>query len=156
MTLRIPSGVPDLAVWPRHMSIALGELGVTERPGRADNPRILEYLRATRLTEAAIKDSTNWCSAFVCWVLERAGLRNPGFAMARRYLTYGEPLQTPEFGCLAIFGRPPDENAGHVTFFVDQLGHDIEGLGGNQRGDSVCFATYPLERLLGYRRVPLD
>jgi len=133
------------------MLIARAEIGVREAPGKADNPRVLEYLRATRLPEKAIRDSTNWCAAFVCWTLEQADLSNPGYAMARRFMSYGLPLEEPRFGCIAVFSRPPDENSGHAAFFTDQVGHDILALGGNQRGDAVCFASYPKERLLGYR-----
>ena len=145
------SGLPQRIDWPAWMLIAEHEIGVRELPGKADNPRIAEYQRATRLPETALRDETPWCAAFCCWVLEQVKLPNPKYALARRFLGYGDAVTAPQFGDIAVFSR--GETSGHVAFFVRDIGGDIELLGGNQ-ANSVRYSHYPKERLLGFRRPP--
>ena len=52
--------------------IYTAELGVKEKTGKNDGPRIEEYLR-----QVGLKKGDPWCAAFVCWVFDRAGVANP-------------------------------------------------------------------------------
>jgi hypothetical protein len=52
--------------------IYTSELGVREKTGHNDGPRVEQYLRA-----AGLKKGAPWCAAFVCWVFDRAGIANP-------------------------------------------------------------------------------
>lgn len=143
------------AAEPPWLTVARAELGVREAPGKADNPRIVEYLRATRLPERAMHDETAHCAAFVCWCLEQAGMPNPGTAMARHFLDYGKRLLTPRVGCIAVLSRGGDMTQGHTGFYVGP-GHapgTMLLLGANQM-NSVRISSYPDSRLLGLRWVP--
>ena len=125
-----------------------------EAPGPADNPRILEYLKATNLGKDHWHDSTAHCAAFVCWVLEQAKLPNPRYAQARKFLHYGIALPEPRPGCLAVLWREKkDSPKGHVAFWVRNSAEQLVLFGANQRNE-VREETYPKARLLGFRWPP--
>jgi uncharacterized protein (TIGR02594 family) len=131
------------------MPIARGELGVKERPGSGNNPRVVEYLNSTDLdSDSASSDETPWCSAFVNWCVERSGNEGTNSAWARSWLDWGRRTEEPVPGCIVVFSR--GANSGHVAFYVSRDGDSIRVLGGNQ-SDQVCEASYPKSRLLGYR-----
>ena len=54
------------------MEYALQEYGTREIAGRRSNPRVEEYLRSVGNHGS---DETAWCSAFVNWCMEQAGIR---------------------------------------------------------------------------------
>ena len=123
-------------------------LGMGERPNRQ---AIQDYLK----TGGANLDpaTTAWCAAFVNASLGQAGMKGTGSNMARSFLNYGQPVNEPQQGDLAIFTRgDPNGPFGHVGFFA---GYNPDGtikvLGGNQ-GDAVSYASYSKDRLLGFRR----
>lgn len=129
------------------MRIALSQLGVKEWT-RGDNPVIQQYLRSTTLPSSlASKDETHWCSAFVNWVMEKAGLAGTDSAAARSWLNWGKKVETPHRGVITVFSR---DGGGHVAFFVERQGDQIKVLGGNQ-SNTVSIAGYQAARLLGYR-----
>lgn len=132
------------------MPIALGELGVKEKPGPEDNPRVLEYHAATQLH--ATHDEVPWCSAFVNWTLMKAGKNRTQSAAARDWLSFGWPLAEPRYGCLVILSRGDNPVSGHVGFCID-CSDDMKTiwlLGGNQH-DAVSVAPFERWRVLGYR-----
>jgi uncharacterized protein (TIGR02594 family) len=133
------------------MLVAKNEIGVREIPGEDQCGRIVEYLAATRLDEQALNEGTAWCAAFVSWVLENSGMKNPKFARARNYLKYGKPVVTPQFGDVVVFSRGANQNLGHVGFYVADVGADIELLSGNS-GNSVRYSHESKADILGFRR----
>lgn len=153
MKTAIYAAPPAHSQWPKWMLIAEKEIGQREKPGKEHNPRILEYLRATRLDEQALADETAWCAAFVSWCLEQSGYKNPHYALARNYLKYGDAVdpQHASFGDILVFSRGSNERQGHVCFHVLDIGADIEVLGGNQR-NSVRYSHESKADLLGVRR----
>jgi|GEM_PF-283692 len=158
--------LPDEAEAPLspHLSAVLGSgfpwfeiakreeaTGVHELSGQAHNPRILEYLQSTTLdADAASRDETHWCSAFVNWCMEQAGISGTNSALALSWLNWqdGVKLSQPRPGCVAVFVR---EGGGHVGFYYGPKDHNtIFLLGGNQ-SDAVNVKSYPLAGLRGYR-----
>jgi uncharacterized protein (TIGR02594 family) len=134
------------------MPIALREVGTKEYTGAADNPRIVVYLSSTSLgVSEASNDETPWCSAFANWCVENAGFEGTDSAWAKSWLTWGQKLNRPRRGCIAVFTR---EGGGHVGFFIRKTSSTIKVLGGNQ-SDEVNISTYGADRLLGYR-IPAD
>lgn len=96
---------------------------------------------------------TAWCAAFVNATLQQSGMEGTGSNMARSYLDWGQPVDQPQRGDVAVFSRgDPNGPYGHVGFFE---GYNPDGtirvLGGNQ-GDSVSIANYSPNALLGFRR----
>ena len=123
-------------------------MGLNERDQRA---AIQDYLA----TGGANLDpaTTAWCAAFVNATLQQSGGQGTGSNMARSFLNWGQSVDEPQEGDLAVFSRgDPNGPFGHVGFFK---GYDENGnilvLGGNQ-GDAVSVAPYSPDRLLGFRR----
>lgn len=130
------------------LRIALGEVGVKEFPGNADNPRIVEYLHSTNLpAPSRNNDETYWCSAFVNWCVERAGYEGTDSAWARSWLNWGKKIDTPRKGCIVVFKR---DSGGHVGFYMGETETTIKVLGGNQSNE-VNISGYRKSNLLGYR-----
>jgi uncharacterized protein (TIGR02594 family) len=133
--------------------IAMAELGETEIAGTArNNKRIQSYLSVVGLGNDP--DETPWCSAFVNWVLKKAGVADiTGSAAARSWLKFGRSVKTkPEPFDVVVFWRgEPNGWQGHVAFYISRSGDTIKVLGGNQ-GNAVSIASYPASRLLDIRR----
>lgn len=125
-------------------------LGVEEAPGLANNPVVQNFLRSGSGLE--LNDSTPWCSGFVNFVVEEAGLSGTGSLVARDWLNWGVHSETPRPGDIVIFSRgDPSGWQGHVAIFIAFSGDDVIVLGGNQ-GDTVNYKAYPKSKVLGYRK----
>jgi uncharacterized protein (TIGR02594 family) len=136
---------------PDWLLCARRELGTKERAGEhADNPRVVEYLSATRIQPAMQHDETPWCAAFVSWVLEQSGIRSTRSAAARSYLSWGQALDEPRRGCVIVLSRTEAPAHGHVGFYLSSTEQHVLVLGGNQ-SNSVSIQEYPRDRVLGYR-----
>lgn len=140
------------------MEYAFQEYGVRETRGKGSTTNINAYLATCGLGPS---DETSWCSAFVNWCMEQAGIPGTGRGTARSWLTWTEANQSlvsPVWGCVAVLWRESRSSwKGHVGFYQGREGDNLILLGGNQ-GDAVSIAAYPVDRLLGYRwpsRVPL-
>ena len=131
---------------PPWMRQAYRELGVNER----DNTReIMGYARDGRIPEYA-DTSVPWCAVFKCAMLERTGIRSPRSAWARNFLKWGQELDAPVYGAIAVLTRGRSANTGHVGFFVREVGDFIELLSGNT-SDSVCIKKFPKSSVIAYR-----
>jgi uncharacterized protein (TIGR02594 family) len=134
---------------PRWLELAWADLGVAEAPGPANNPKVVRYYADAGHPEVGA-DEVAWCAAFVGACLERAGVTGTRSLMARSYLAWGEPLEEPRTGAVAILSRGADPSLGHVGFLVGQTADDVILLAGNQ-GDAVSVQAFPLSRLVGLR-----
>lgn len=135
---------PPVPVW---IQIAQKEIGVKETSGRGNTDRVVEYHRATTLR--ATEDSVAWCSAFINWVMQHAGMESTHSAAARSWLGYGPKLPGFKKYAIVVFKRGDNVWQGHVAFAIEDLGSSIKVLGGNQH-DSVCYANYKKSDVLGY------
>ena len=92
--------------------------------------------------------SSQWCADFMNFVFEQYGSHGTKSRAARSYLSYGELLDSPRVGAIAIFAR--GARSGHVGIV---RGTDGEGnpiiVSGNY-AHAVREATYPKARVLGY------
>jgi uncharacterized protein (TIGR02594 family) len=133
------------------MKFAREEEGQAEGEGEggASNPRIEAYHATTK--GGIDRDSVPWCSSFVNFCVEKAGLQGTKSKSARSWLRWG--VEAPDFvpGCIVVLkrGSPPQ---GHVGFYVGQEEGFIRLLGGNQ-GNQVGIASFDIDRVIG-RRVP--
>lgn len=124
------------------------QLNVAEQPGKRHNPRILEYHRSTTLR--AGNDETPWCSSFVCWCMEQAGIESTQSAAARSWLNWGYEIEDAREGAIAVFRRGKKSWQGHVGFVVSETPSYINLLGGNQN-NSVSVARYSKSKLISIR-----
>lgn len=132
--------------------IARGYIGLTEGPGPADNPKILEMYTSVG-HDWVEHDAVAWCAAFVGHCLEKAGIRSTRKLTARSYLDWGVPIDVAnaQQGDIGVIPRGNSSWQGHV-FFIDRIeGKWVWGLGGNQ-DDAVNVKRYSIAKLLGVRR----
>ena len=132
--------------------IAQSYIGLSEGPGPADNPAIME-MYASVGHDWVEHDTVAWCAAFVGHCLERAGIRSTRKLTARSYLDWGVPVEVVDAqqGDIGVIPRGRSSWKGHV-FFIDRIeGAWVWGLGGNQ-SDAVNIKRYPVSKLLGVRR----
>lgn len=135
---------------PPWLEIAESQMDVAEIPGPRNNPRIIEYHDATELS--ANDEDTSWCSSFVNWCMEQAGVQGTRSAAARSWEEWGrEPADNEFYGCVCVLWRvSPDSGLGHVGILVDWDDDSVYLLGGNQN-DRVSLAWFPMSRVVGYR-----
>lgn len=137
---------PDAGpLWYR---IARAELGVRETTGTGTTARVREFHAVTTLK--ATDDETPWCSSFVNWCMQRAGIKGTGSAAARSWLTWGLALKRPVLGCVVVLKRGASPTSGHVAFYAGEGDDYLLLLGGNQ-GNAVKVSRYPRADVLGYR-----
>ena len=135
------------------LQIAVAEMGTREYAGTADNPEVLKYFEDVtdlpdRLTQ---DDETDWCSAFVNWVVTESGVEGSRSGVARSWMRWGIPIHVPEPGCIVVLWRGSREDwRGHVGFWVSETDRYVLILGGNQ-GSAVTVKKYAIDRILGYR-----
>ena len=128
--------------------IAAKQIGLNEADKKV---ALTEYLAngGQRLDPAV----TAWCAAFVNATLQQSGQKGTNKLNARSYMDWGQAVDAPERGDIAVFSRgDPNGWEGHVGFF-DGYNEDgtIRVLGGNQ-GNAVSIQSYSPDRLLGFRR----
>lgn len=148
-------------------SVARRFIGQKEVPGQVANPHILAMLKLDDSWPQ--DDSVPWCSAFVNYVFWILGMERTKSLRARSWLTVGYPIPMDRahtgFDVVILrrgTGRQPGPEVidapGHVGLYS---GHTPPGptshasvslLGGNQ-SDGVNIAAYPLDRVLGVRRI---
>ena len=84
-------------------------------------------------------DEIAWCSAFVNWCVEQAGLVGVDHLGAKKWKKWanGKAISgaVPVPGAITVLSR------GHVGFLVYRENGKVLMLGGNQ-GDMVCLASY--------------
>jgi uncharacterized protein (TIGR02594 family) len=137
---------------PEHYRQAAANLGYSETE---QNEALQEYLANGGVNLDPAK--TAWCAGFVNASLEQSGVKGTNSLAARSFQNWGQPVQEPQVGDVAVFSRPSaGPQAGHVGFYAGtNPDGTIKVLGGNQ-GDKVSYSSYPDNRLLGYRRPSVD
>lgn len=136
------------------IKIAAAEIGVKEFPKDADNPVIVKYAK-----EAGFKnitdDETPWCSIFINWCCEKAGLQRSHKANARSWLYVGKTVESPFTGDIVVFWREnPNSWKGHVGIFMgySKSRNEVFVLGGNQR-NCVSIQSYDASKVLAFQRL---
>jgi uncharacterized protein (TIGR02594 family) len=155
----VSGGLPlDLPAARRPIDVARAELalGVSEVAGPVNNPRIVMYHATT--SGGAAPDETAWCSSFVNYCVEQAGLRGTDSKGARSWhdTDWGDDVAaSPSEGDIVVFSRKAaGVNGGHVGFFIRDDGTTIRILGGNQ-GNRISIRDYPKNGTLGSFRYKL-
>jgi uncharacterized protein (TIGR02594 family) len=134
------------------IDVARQELGlnVREVPGASDNPRIRMYHATTE--GGAAPDETAWCSSFVNYCVEQAGLVGTRSKWARSWHDSGWGVdvgQAPRVGDVVVFSRVGGGvNGGHVGFYLEDDADTVLVLGGNQ-SNRICQQRYPKNGRLG-------
>ncbi|HHZ7293705.1 TPA: TIGR02594 family protein [Morganella morganii] len=133
---------------PKWITEARKEIGVSEHTAAGsaavDQMWIDSKLRGLVGTARKVP----WCAGFVNACLERAGIRSTRSDSSRSYLSFGDALKAPAYGCIVTFSRT---GGGHVGFVVGKTeSGQLMVLGGNQ-SDAVNIKAFGTERVTGYR-----
>lgn len=152
MRIPVAAGVTAYAIAQQELT-----LNVAEFPGVANNPRIVLYHSSTDDGEAP--DETAWCSSFVNYCVEQAGMDGTGSKWARSWheKNWGQTVtDDPRIGDIVVWRRQaPGQDGGHVAFFVEELADGfVRVLGGNQ-SDRLRISTYPKNGTIGNTRYSL-
>jgi uncharacterized protein (TIGR02594 family) len=140
---------PRSSVTPRWLQHARSFVGQRELERGRVARFVVDCFRRTRFAVARVTNTTPWCSAFACRVLEDVGIESPKSARARDFLAWkgGRALVAPVPGSICVFRRGPE--AGHVGFATDyQRAGKVPILGGNQ-DNRVCEQKKSTADLLG-------
>lgn len=131
------------------MAEAWRGFGIAERAGAAADPRIVAYYRDAGHPEIT-SDEVAWCAAFLGAALARTGFAATGSLLARSYSDYGQELDDPDYGAIAVFPRGGDPQQGHVGFVAGATETHLYILGGNQ-SDAVTVAAFPRANVIALR-----
>jgi uncharacterized protein (TIGR02594 family) len=126
----------------RYVATADEFFGLHEVENREELTEFLEYDPAVYA----------WCAAFVNAIFREYGIEQTGSLLARSFLSWGEPVDEPQYGDLVIFKRGDEGWQGHLGFFIRRYGNSYLILGGNQ-DDRVTYDFYPISDVLGIRRL---
>jgi len=130
------------------MNTAQSLIGTREAPGRADNPRIIQWAIMTGLNDTYTADSIPWCGLFVAFVMDMNGIRHVDKPLwALNWNKFGTKLNEPAIGAIMVFRR---NGGGHVGFYVGEDKYNYHILGGNQ-ADMVSITKVAKDRCVGYR-----
>jgi len=138
-------------------------IGVKEIPGKKDNPQVLAMLKLDAGWPE--NDEVPWCSAFVNYIAWLLRLPRSKSLRARSWLLVGRPVAYGAAVCgfdVVVLKRGgknqpgPEviEAQGHVGLFGGREAGNryITVLGGNQ-SNAITVGRYPVERILGVRRL---
>jgi uncharacterized protein (TIGR02594 family) len=135
---KAPSGPAPFDVASFFLSVGNGDFNPDWRPYVKGwptrwNPVIVRFFEATHTKPEG--DVTAWCAAFVNWCSQQAGRKElTGSASSGSFRSFGLETTKPTPGDLVVFKRIDVSNTpkGHVAFFVEDDGHRVLVLGGNQ------------------------
>ena len=131
---------------------AFNYYGIEEVPGEENNPLILDFFH-TIGHEWVQTELTAWCSAFINYLCKKHGYERSGRLDARSWLRVGMDINIPQVGCIVVLWRESITSwKGHVGFYINQDDKYVYIYGGNQ-DNSVCIKRYPIDRVLGYRKL---
>lgn len=137
------------------IQLAAPEIGVTEVKGEESNPRIMAYAQQIGFDNWYHNDDTPWCSVFLNWAAEQAGLERSDDGRARSWQSVGKVIERPEPGDIALFAPTAErDRITHVGIYVgySQDYKRIYLLGGNQ-SDQVNISGFRVETLVEFRRL---
>jgi hypothetical protein len=81
----------------------------------------------------------------------QSGFRDIGSALARSWVSWGQPLEQTKYGCAAVLTADDAVDwKGHVGLFL-RNDEDCDYLFGGNQLEDVRELAYPRDRLLAYR-----
>lgn len=149
----VAGGLPLPPTSPRSpVAVARAELAlnVAEHPGPQHNPRIIMYHKTT--SGGGTTDETAWCSSFVNYCVEQAGMTGTDSKWARSWHDGGWGVAVTDAaveGDIVVWRRHGGgDDGGHVAFFLSEDADSVLVLGGNQ-SNKICIQRYPKNGVLG-------
>lgn len=148
--------LPSQYVWlthepgPKMLLEFLNIYGITEVPGAADNPAILDWAKETGLEKDYQHDSVAWCGLTMAVIAKRAGKELPPNPLwALNWALFGSKVTDgAKLGDVLVFKRT---GGGHVGLYV---GEDDEcyHVGGGNQSDTTNIVRKAKDRVYAIRR----
>lgn len=139
-----------LELGPKMMEEFLKIYGITEEPGAADNPLILEWAKETGLGRDYKHDAVAWCGLTMAIIAKRAGKELPPNPLwALNWALFGNKVTDgAKLGDVLVFKRA---GGGHVALYIGEDDECYHCGGGNQ-SDTTSIIRKPKNRVYAIRR----
>jgi len=135
----LPVGTTTTAATRSHIvKLAENEIGVREKTGRNDGPRVEEYLRCVGL-----KKGQPWCAAFVSYIYQKGGFAKPRSGWSPALFPASRLARSALPGNLIGIYFPEHKRIAHVGIIVRREGDWITsvegntGISGSREGEGV-------------------
>ena len=126
--------------------------GLKEILGPTHNPEIVKMFKEIGY-DWVKDDETAWYSASLNYFCKLTGYERSGKLDARSWLKMPVQALKPTIGDVVVLWRnDPKGWEGHVGLYINSDVHSVYILGGNQ-GNMISITSYPIERVLGYRKL---
>ena len=138
------------------LQLAEKEIGIKEIKGKRENPRIRTYHKHSTIeNDKEMSENVPWCSSFICFLVERAGLQSTDNKMARSWerMDFKKTTKHPLPGDIVTFWRKSKRSGfGHVGMYLKRTKNYVYILGGNQ-SDAVNIKRFSRAKMTGIWRV---
>jgi uncharacterized protein (TIGR02594 family) len=136
--------------------LATRYVGIRELAGQEDHPLILWWLSLCFDGNLKLHDEVPWCSAFMNGMAWGLRLPRSKSAMARSWLNVGRAIPLvqarPGYDVAVLWRESRTSPFGHVGLVAGIEDRTIQLLAGNQ-GNAVSVAPFPIDRVIGVRRL---
>jgi uncharacterized protein (TIGR02594 family) len=145
---RVAHDAPPIAEQP--MSIGKRKyIDETKYSGLGSPEALLEALRHVGANAKSLGlPGSLWCADFMNMVLRKSGLKATGSRAAQSYLKYGQQIDEPRVGAIAIFTR--GRRGGHVGIVRGTDGNGNPIIVSGNYSNKVAEAVYPKARVIAY------
>ena len=136
------------------INIAIHQIDNQQGTEFEHNNAIINYAEEVDV-QRVNNDQTPWCSVFLNWCAQQAGLRGSGKVDILSWLLAGWPTFKPEPGDIVVCWEDhPDSEKGYVGVYMgySKNGTQIYSVGGKEDG-SVSILSHPIEKLTGFQRL---
>ena len=137
---------------PLWLETALNQLSQKEVVGEEHNIKILNYINSTDPDASyfPLQDEFPWGSPFINWVMQQARIPGTNDEDAYSWLGWGETLDEPKPGAVAVFKVEGKQEKGYVGLFLSETANYVIVIGGDV-GNAVRIISLKKSNLLGYR-----
>ncbi|WP_316812836.1 peptidoglycan-binding protein [Pedobacter heparinus] len=130
------------------LRIARAEVGVKERTGNNDGPRVEEYLAYTGL-----KKGNPYCASFVSWCFHKAGYDQPRTAWSPSMFPASRMVKEPKPADVFGVYFPEFKRIAHAGIVAEIKGDWLVGYEGNSNNDGSRNGDGVYQRLRHKRTV---
>lgn len=130
---------------PKMLLELLAHYGLTEIPGTASNPVIMNWAKEVGAASYYSNDDTPWCALAMSHAAKAAGKPLPPDPLAaKNWAKFGVGISRPMLGDVVVFPH-------HVALYVGETATSFALLGGNQ-GDRLSIANFLKAGAIAFRR----